>query len=211
MYCPSCGSEERQANQYCRACGVDLRAVRVSLERPDSITASAVSARDEIGRALGDRIRSVKDAAELKVVAETVLPEVEKFLESYEEKRLRRVRAGTIIGASGLGAGILGLIMSASLTGPDFEAALWVGGLGITAFTLGLGFILNGLLFTKPRKALDDRSPEAKIQNLLDSAYTPPQTLSGEIPMLRSPTTSNLASEKGASVTEHTTLNLKKE
>jgi hypothetical protein len=211
MFCPSCGSEERQANQYCRACGVDLRAVRVSLERPDSITASAVSARDEIGRALGDRIRSVKDAAELKVVAETVLPEVEKFLESYEEKRLRRVRAGTIIGASGLGAGILGLIMSASLTGPDFEAALWVGGLGITAFTLGLGFILNGLLFTKPRKALDDRSPEAKIQNLLDSAYTPPQARSGETPMLRSPTTSNLASEKGVSVTEHTTLNLKKD
>jgi NMD protein affecting ribosome stability and mRNA decay len=112
MFCPSCGSEERQANQYCRACGVDLRAVRVSLERPDSITASAVSARDEIGRALGDRIRSVKDAAELKVVAETVLPEVEKFLESYEEKRLRRVRAGITIAASGLGTGTLGLIMS---------------------------------------------------------------------------------------------------
>ena len=211
MFCPSCGSEERQATQYCRACGVDLRAVRVSLERPDSITASAVSARDEIGRAIGDRIRSVKDAAELKIVTDSVLPQVEKFLESPEENRLRRIRAGTIIGASGLGAGILGLIMSASLTGEDFEAALYVGGLGLTAFTLGLGFILNGLLFTKPRKALDDRSPEAKIQNLLDSAYTPPQTRSTEPPALRSPTTSNLASEKGASVTEHTTLNLKKE
>ena len=162
MFCPNCGSEERQATQYCRACGVDLRAVRVSLERPDSITASAVSARDEIGRAIGDRIRSVKDAAELKVVAEAVLPEVEKFLESPEEKRLRRVRAGTIISATGLGAGTLGLIMSSALSGPDIEAAFWIGGLGITAFTLGLGFILNGLLFTKPRKALDDRSPDAK-------------------------------------------------
>jgi hypothetical protein len=211
MFCPGCGSEERQASQYCRACGVDMRAVRVSLERPDSITASAVSARDEIGRAVADRIRSVADAGELKIVADSVLPQVEKFLESPEEKRLRRVRAGTIIGASGLGAGTLGLIMSAVLTGPDFEAALWVGGLGLTAFTVGLGFILNGLLFTKPRKALDNRSPDAKIQNLLDSAYTPPQTRSGETPMLRSPTTSNLAAEKGASVTEHTTLNLKKD
>ena len=210
MFCPGCGSEERQATQYCRACGVDLRAVRVSLERPDSITASAVSARDEIGRAVGDRIRSVKDAAELKIVADSVLPQVEKFLESPEEKRLRRVRAGTIIGATGLGAGTLGLIMSAVVTGPDLEAALWVGGLGITAFTLGLGFILNGLLFTKPRKALDDPS-DAKMANLLDSVYSPPQARSGETPMLRSPTTSNLASEKGASVTEHTTLNLKKE
>jgi hypothetical protein len=67
------------------------------------------------------------------------------------------------------------------------------------------------LLFTKPRKALDDRSPDAKIQNLLDSAYTPPQARSDETPVLRSPTTSNLGSEKGASVTEHTTLNLKQD
>jgi hypothetical protein len=211
MFCPSCGSEERQANQYCRACGVDMRAVRLSVERPDSIIASAVSAREEIGRAVADRIRSVKDAVELKIVTDSVLPQVEKFLESYEEKRLRRVRAGTIIGACGLGSGILGLIMSESLTGPDFEAALWIGGLGLTAFTLGIGFILNGLLFTKPRKALDERSPTPQIQDLLDSVYTPPSTRSGETPMLRSPTTSNLASEKGASVTEHTTLNLKKD
>lgn len=211
MYCPGCGSEERQASQFCRACGVDMRAVRLSLERPDSITASAVSARDEIGRAVADRIRSVADAGELKVVADSVLPEVEKFLESPEEKRLRRVRAGTIIASCGLGAGILGLILSAALSGPDIEAALWIGGLGITAFTLGLGFVLNGLLFTKPRKALDDRSPDAKMANLLGSGYTPPRTQSGETPMLRSPTTSNLGSEKGASVTEHTTLNLKQD
>jgi hypothetical protein len=210
MFCPNCGSEERQASQFCRACGVDMRAVRVTLERPDSITASAVSARDEIGRAVADRIRSVKDAAELKIVTDSVLPQVEKFLESPEEKRLRRVRVGTIIAACGLGAGTLGLIMSAVVTGPDIEAALWIGGLGITAFTLGLGFILNGLLFTKPRKAVDDRS-NAKIQDLLDSAYTPPQARLGETPMLRTPTTSNLASGKGASVTEHTTLNLKKD
>src|SRR5437764_1387601 len=31
MYCPSCGSEERQASQYCRACGTDLRPVRIGL------------------------------------------------------------------------------------------------------------------------------------------------------------------------------------
>jgi hypothetical protein len=210
MFCPSCGSEERQTRQYCRACGVDLRAVRVSLERPDSITASAVSAREEIGRAVAQKIREVEDSKDLKRVAEDVLPQIEKFLESPEEKRLRRVRAGTIISTTGLGAGTLGLIMSAVLTGPDIEAALWIGGLGITAFTLGLSFILNGLLFTKPRKAPDDRSPDAKIQNLLDSAYAPPQSRSDETPM-RAPTTSNLASDRGVSVTEHTTLNLKKQ
>lgn len=207
MFCPNCGSEERQASQYCRACGVDMRAVRLSVERPDSITASAVSARDEIGRAVADRIRSVKDAVELKIVADSVLPQVEKFLESPEEKRLRRVRVGTIIAATGSGAGILGLIMSAVVTGPDVEAALWIGGLGITAFTLGLGFIVNGLLFTKPRKTLDNSSLDANAANLLDAGYQPPASISDA----RTPTTSNLKMEAGQSVTEHTTLNLKKE
>jgi hypothetical protein len=202
MFCPSCGSEERQASQFCRACGTDLRAVKMSIERPDSITASAVTAREEIAKAVAQKIRDVQDAGQLKKVAEDVLPQLEKFLESYEEKRLRRVRAGTIIGASGLGAGILGLIMSASLNGPDLEAALWVGGLGITAFTLGLGFILNGMLFTKPRKGLEDRSSDARLQNLLDAGYTPPAQ-----PALRAQTTSNLA--QPGSVTEQTTLHLK--
>ena len=95
MFCPSCGSNE-QMSQYCRACGTDLRPVRTTLERPDSITASAVSAREEIGRAVADKIREVEDSRDLKRVAEDVLPQIEKFLESYEEKRLRRIRAGVI-------------------------------------------------------------------------------------------------------------------
>ena len=113
MFCPSCGSEERQATQFCRACGLDLRAVRMSIERPDSITASAVSAREEIGRAVADQIRRVEDAHDLKRVAEDVLPQIEKFLESPEEKRLRRVRTGVVTAAAGLGGAIFMVLMSA--------------------------------------------------------------------------------------------------
>src|SRR6266849_2619581 len=144
MFCPSCGSNE-QTSQYCRACGTDLRPVRVTLERPDSITASAVSAREDIGRAVAAKIREVEDAHELKQVAEDVLPQIEKFLESYEEKRLRRIRAGVIVAASGFGTGILGLIISAALPGPD--ALLGVAGLGVATFLVGLGLILNALFF----------------------------------------------------------------
>jgi len=144
-------------------------------------------------------------------VTDSVLPQVEKFLESPEEKRLRRIRAGIILGAVGFGAGMLGLIWSAVAQAGDVEAAVLVGGLGIIAFAIGLGIVLNGLLFTKPRGNVADRSSEEERQNLLDSVYTAPHVRSTETPMLRSPTTSNLASEKGASVTEHTTLNLKKD
>jgi hypothetical protein len=211
MFCPSCGSEERQATQFCRACGTDLRKVRVSLEQPDSITASAVSAREEIGRAMADKIREVEDTRDLKRVAEDVLPQIEKFLESYEEKRLRRVRAGVIVAASGLGTGILGMIMGAVLHGPDAESALIVIGLGAIAFAIGLALVLNGLLFTRPRKGLEDHSPDARSQNLLDAGYASPQLRSGgeAPPSFRSQTTSNLSNSQGASVTEHTTHHLK--
>jgi hypothetical protein len=213
MFCPSCGSEERQMSQYCRACGTDLRVVRTSLERPDSITASAVSAREEIGRAVADQIRQVEDTRDLKRVAEDVLPQIEKFLESYEEKRLRRVRAGVIVAASGLGTGILGLIMSAVLHGPDAESALIVVGLGAIAFAIGLALVLNGLLFTRPRKGLEDHSSDARLQNLLDTGHAPPQLRSSAeaTPSFRSHTTSNLSQAAGSSVTEHTTHHLKTE
>jgi hypothetical protein len=211
MFCPSCGSNE-QMSQYCRACGTDLRPVRTTLERPDSITASAVSAREEIGRAVADKIREVEDARDLKRVAEDVLPQIEKFLESYEEKRLRRIRAGVIVAASGFGAGILGLIMALILHGGDVESAFLVIGLGAIAFAIGIGLVLNGNLFTRPRKGLEDLSSDARSQNLLDAGFTAPQLRSsGEAPSFRSPTTSNLSQGSGSSVTEGTTHHLKTE
>ena len=213
MFCPSCGSEERQASQFCRACGTDLRQVRVSLEHPDSITASAVSAREEIGRAVAQKIREVEDGRDLKRVAEDVLPQIEKFLESYEEKRLRRVRAGVIVAASGFGAGIMGLLMSIFEHGPDAGGGIVVVGVGAVAFAIGLGLALNGVLFTRPRKKLEDHSSDARAQNLLDAGHTPAQPKSSREaqPSFRSPTTSNLSHASGSSITEHTTHHLKTE
>ena len=207
MFCPSCGSNE-QTSQYCRACGTDLRPVRVTLERPDSITASAVSAREDIGRAVAARIREVQDAGELKQVAEDVLPQIEKFLESYEEKRLRRMRAGVVVSSIGLGFTILMFLMTSVARPNDVEGFIGGAGLGIVTFCLGLGLLLNALLFTRPRKDLKDHSADARAQNLLDAGYAPPQLRSSRETQLRSPTTSNLAQPQN-SVTEHTTLHLK--
>src|SRR2546423_10911404 len=140
MFCPSCGSEERQATQFCRACGTDLRAVRMSIERPDSITASAISAREEIGRAVADQIRQVEDASELKKVAEDVLPQIEKFLESPEEKRQRRLRTGVVTAAAGVGFAIFMTLMSAFIH--DADPLVGVAGLGVAAFLIGIGLII---------------------------------------------------------------------
>jgi hypothetical protein len=205
MFCPGCGSEERQTSQYCRACGTDLRVVRVSLERPDSVTASAVSAREEIGRAVADRIREVHDAQELKKVAEDVLPEIEKFLESPEEKRLRRVRAGIITASVGLGATIFMLFMSIFGKPGDQDTFMGLSSLGITAFLVGLGLVINALFFTRPKNEIEDHSVDARTQKAIDSGYSAPQLASGEA--FHAQTTSNLTT--GTSVTEHTTQHLK--
>jgi hypothetical protein len=203
MYCPTCGSEERQLSQYCRACGTDLRAVRIGLERPDEITASAVSAREQISRALADRIRQLERGKDLEHVAEDVLPQLEKFLESPEEKRLRRVRAGVVTAATGIGASLL--IFLLSVGAHDLIPFIAV---GVIVFLIGLGMIINGLAFTIPKRALLDRTAEAKAQKELETrngSYSIPTAtaLGGQ-----GQTTNDLMAAR-PSVTEHTTHQLK--
>lgn len=207
MYCPTCGSEERQISQYCRACGTDLRAVRQGLERPDTITASAVSARERISQVMAEKIREMETSRELKQVAEDVLPQIEKFLESPEEKRLRRVRAGVVTASIGLGATLLIFLMS--LEAHDLIPLI---SLGLITFFIGLGLVINGLVFTIPRKKIDDRSDEAQSQRELEARMQSASPASQLSPF--SQTTNDLPSSTDQivgrpSVTEHTTHHLK--
>ena len=165
MFCPNCGSEERQVSQFCRACGTDLRPVRVSLEKPDAITASAVSARDEIGHAIADRIRELETARDLQKVAEDVLPQIEKFLESPQQRRLRGIRHGVVTSAIGLGATVFFFVWG--LAAKDM---FFLTGLGVTAFLIGLGLVINALLFTVPKQYAAQASSDIRQRDLIDGA-----------------------------------------
>lgn len=209
MYCPSCGSEERQLSQFCRACGTDLRIVRNSLENPDAVTQSAVSAREHIGMAVADKIRQMSTAKELERVAEDVLPHFEKFLESPEEKRLRRIRAGIVTAAIGLGATIILLVMAMDKGDilPFVTPAL-------ITFLVGIGVIVNGLVFTVPNKSLPGDAYDALSQKVLDSGANM-NRLPYEAPAAASlPAGTNLTNEltpsprSQPSITEHTTHHL---
>ncbi len=197
MFCPGCGIEEISANQFCRACGADLRRVRTAVESPDQITASAISARDQIGRSIAGKIGDLKGASEWSTFAEEVLPEIEKFLESPEEKRLRRVRAGMVVGSIGLGAAGGVALLSALVYQRDTDLIFILGLGGVVCFFIGLGLLLNGLLFTVPKKQFDNHSSDADSQRRLD--------LDGSTGDLELPP----ASMQFASVTEHTTKHLK--
>lgn len=196
MFCPGCGIEERSANQFCRACGADLRRVRGAIESPDQITASAVSARDEIGRSIATRIGELKGASEWSTFAEEVLPEIEKFIESPEEKRLRRLRAGTLLASIGLGVAGGVAILSAVMYLRDTDLVFLLGLGGIVCFFIGFGILLNGLLFSVPKKRLPNRSTNASLQRELDDASD-----TNELRLPARPASF-------ASVTEHTTKHL---
>ena len=210
MFCPSCGSEERQASQFCRACGSDLRAVHMGLERPDSITASAESAREEIGRAVAEKILQMEDVHTMERFAHSVLPEVQKFLESPEEKRLRRLRGGTITALVGLAVGIPSLLFFlVDEHGPHVLLG-WLTVFALITFATGLALLINGLLFSKPGTESADRLSSTLAEDLLDGGFVRPSVGSRSEAPLRAPTTSNLVHPPG-SVTEHTTLHLKSE
>lgn len=202
MFCPSCGFADNQSNQFCRACGANLSLVRSALAKPDNITQSAVSAREEIGRAVAAKIRQTENAYELKKVAEDVLPEIEKFLESPEEKRLRRIRTGTILSLIGAGAAIA-FSIAAGFVDDDMVV---IAGLGLVTLFIGLSFILNGLFFTVPKKILSDKSSEADKQRELDTNINLPTTqLDAQTNDLLLPESKN----RFSSVTEETTKHLK--
>jgi len=176
--------------------------VRNSLESPDAITQSAVSAREQIGMAVADKIRQMGTAKELKKVAEEVLPHFEKFLESPEERRLRRIRAGVITAAIGLGASIVVILMAMDKVDifPFITPAL-------VTFLVGIGIIINGLLFTVPKKQLPGDAYDALSQQVLDARIPyqmpAPNNLTNELapapaPRLQAP-----------SIAEHTTHHLK--
>src|SRR5262245_11983161 len=144
MFCPNCGAEDQKQSQFCRACGIELRVVRTALQRPDAITTSAMTARDEIGRAIAAKIQELETADDLKEVVEDVLPQVEKFLESPEERRLRHFRQGILSATTGLGIMLCALLFGL-FTNNDRVGmfSVFIAGGGIITFLVGLGLIVN--------------------------------------------------------------------
>lgn len=193
MFCPSCGLNDENSNQFCRACGTNLAPVRNAVERGDALTQSAANARDEIGRAFAARIRQAQTAAELKMVAEDVLPKVEEFLESPEEKKLRRIRTGSILGGIGAGAAIPFGIIAAILGKEEF---FFLGAAGVVCFFIGLSFIVNAIFASVPKKLVADRSEDAERQAAIDRS-----TSDLQLPESR---------QEFVSVIEETTRNLQK-
>lgn len=196
MFCPNCGLQDKQSNQYCRACGTDLGSVSTVLDSPGKLTASAISAREEIGRALAAKIHKTESSSELSKFAKKILPDVEKFLETPEERKMRRIRNGSIVSLVGVGASI-GFLLAGIFADEDvFMAAA----LGLVTLCVGVALLINGVYFSVP-------SENSKVEDFLDEPLPNDQENIGSTTneLLMPPS----AQQEFSSVTEHTTRHLK--
>ena len=139
--------------------------MRAGLGKANIVTDAAAQARDEIGRAIADKIRELKKPGELAKMAENVLPRIEEFLESPEEKRLRRMRSAVI--TSAIGVGVLISFIMVALAADDPGLLIPAGG-GLVTFLIGMAMMLNARLFTVPKTQIPDSTPDAALQNALD-------------------------------------------
>ncbi len=194
MFCPHCGIDEQQPKQFCRACGADLRVVRTALHHTDDFSASAISAREEIGHAFALKIKELQSVKDLKKIAEDTLPQIEKFLESPEEKRLRRLRTGVSTATIGLAAIMMGLLLGGITHDREWGV---LGAIGFVPLLVGLGIVVNGLFFSAPRK----RGKEAFAAAAFVQSLSPAKIITNELP------TSEITSP-ATSITDHTTHKL---
>lgn len=174
--CVNCGVNENHGGLFCRSCGAELqRAVAPLPEtRRETVTAFAspplvLDARSEIARAVAYKITQLdNNPKDLKKLAEDVLPELEKFLESPAEKRLRRMRAGIITAATGLGLTLFFLMMGAIIT----DVMTPVAAIGVMLFFIGVGLFINGkwLTVNKLEQPALNQMPDA-VSEFLNRPY----------------------------------------
>lgn len=206
MFCPGCGLKEERAVQFCRACGADLGAVRGTLDKPDAPEPAVTAAREEIARAIAARIKEGQWwqvgslAPQAERLFESPRERRERLRRRDEEQRLARLRGGTITAAVGLGLVVLFQLFRVM----DDRWVVLIGP-SIIVLLVGLGVILNGLLFTIPKGLqTSDAAPDATPSLPDDNATSELDTPRGEL---------DAASHSfiQTSVTEHTTKHLRGE
>jgi hypothetical protein len=182
MYCPNCGLQVSDELKFCRQCGANLRGVREAM----------------FSRAAGEGFDWSKTW-----VAEMFLSEEERERRrgvTPEEKRLNEIKGGIITSVAGLAAMIfLRLFLSViadSKSDNDAEVLRHVWLAGLVPFMIGLSILFNGLFIS---------SRQIKLRRAREQAALAESAAPTALP---TPTTDQLATPAGFSVSENTTAHL---
>lgn len=185
MYCPNCGSNQSDEQKFCKSCGANLQFVRRAVA-----TGETEEKHDWLKHWEESKLRKAELERRLGIT-----PEV---------KRANEVKGGVITSCVGVGLMIFlfvfmqGLIKSGVIA-PHVAVILshvWIA--GVIPLFVGIGLLLNGLIFSKRLGAAAGEELSSGPDFLETEA---------ERPSLRSADTTEFITP-GFSVTEETTKHL---
>src|SRR5438128_9129154 len=144
MFCPQCGFTQSDELRFCKACGVNLVAVRKAVADPKSVKRFSWD-KTWIAEMLQSGEESVKKAAEIERL-QGITPET---------KRRTEIKAGVITASVGAGVMItLYVLMQAIVLNPRIPPetavilnSVWIA--GVIPLLVGLSLIVNGMFVSK--------------------------------------------------------------
>jgi hypothetical protein len=173
MFCPNCGSNQNDDLKFCKACGVNLSAVRRAVAEPEAVERFDWS-KTWLAEMMMSGEESVKRAAEIERL-QGITPET---------KRRKEIKAGVITGSVGAALMItLFVLMNGIIAGGRVSEAaaeilsrIWI--VGVIPLFVGTALIFNGIFVSKKGHGLNAGHETddgiAKLPGASDPAFIGP-------------------------------------
>lgn len=166
MFCPSCGTETREALKFCKKCGTNLKRVQGVMGKGGAGAST--------NRSTDWNQWWVEEHQEKRERNKKKLP---------EEKRLEEVKGGVITASVGLAVTIFFSFLFSAIAnvtnGPeaDILRSLWA--IGLVPLFIGLAIVFNGMFVSKRIVELKKQNAEHSPQPLF-----PPVPSTSPVPQL---------------------------
>ena len=144
MFCPQCGSTQSEQLKFCKACGVNLHAVRqvVVAREPEEKFDWNKTWVTEMFLSAAERKKRNEDLERKRGIT----PEI---------KRYKEIKAGVIVSSLGMALGLLlfilmgGIVASGKVSAEDAEilSRVWV--VSLIPLFVGLAIITNGVVVSR--------------------------------------------------------------
>lgn len=162
MFCPRCGTSQSEELKFCKACGVNLLAVRQATTAASETPGKFDWSKTWVAEMLMSEGEKRKHEEELER-KRGITPEV---------KRYKEIKDGIMTSCIGIGIMIFLFVIAQGIIAsgiPEAAAhilsAVWVA--GMIPFFVGLALIINGLVVSKKivdatRRAMQPREPDLR-------------------------------------------------